>query len=49
VDLVVLVEAASAVVAVEESSDRIYFNHIVYNIEQQKVLQNGELLWQMTQ
>ena len=44
-DSVVLVEAASAVVAVEESSDRITFNHIVYNVEQQKVLQNGELSW----
>jgi hypothetical protein len=45
VDLVVSVEEALAVVAVEVNSDRIYFNHIIYNVEQQKVLQNGELLW----
>jgi hypothetical protein len=45
VDLVVSVEEVLAVVAVEESSDRITFNHIVYNVEQQKVLQNGELSW----
>jgi len=45
VDLVVLVEEVLVVAAVEESSDRTKFNHIVYNVEQQKVLQNGELSW----
>ena len=44
-DLVVSVVEVSAVVAVEVNSDRILFNHIVYNVEQQKVLQNGELSW----
>jgi hypothetical protein len=45
VDLVVSVVEVLAVAAVEENSDRIEFNHIVYNVEQQKVLQNGELSW----
>ena len=44
-DLVVSVAEVSAVVAVEVNSDRMYLNHIVYNVEQQKVLQNGELSW----
>jgi hypothetical protein len=45
VDLAASVEEVSAEAAVEENSDRIEFKHIVYNIEQQKVLQNGELSW----
>jgi len=47
VDLADLEAAASVVAAVEENSNppHVNFNHIVYNIEQQKVLQNGELLW----
>jgi hypothetical protein len=45
VDLAVSVVEASVAVAVEENSNRIKFNHIVYNVEQQKVLQNGELSW----
>jgi hypothetical protein len=46
VDLVVLAAAASGeAAAVENFNLQINFNHIVYNVEQQKVLQNGELSW----